>query len=241
MPTPIITKTNIITEFVTNITELTNTNFITETINQTAIKSMPLDVWTILGTMATLASAGFMAWSIHEMREQYKQQKKDTQYREEKQEKDTQYREDKKELREYIEKNLIPKIENLKKYGIITSNNVPIQDIKSFNVYSFLCLSHLNNYSPGSFYRDSLKEIFNKIEIYFPIIKYPKEYSNKIIKCTYVLLHNISIDLYKALIDEPTFFKVINRIDSDVNQLEGKLTPEEKIKLKLYKAQNTTK
>ena len=81
---PITSTTNALATF-TNITELTNiitnniniTNFIP--INQTAISSMPIDVWSILGAVATFASAVFMAWSVNEMRKQYAQNKKSKQ------------------------------------------------------------------------------------------------------------------------------------------------------------------
>ena len=230
MPTPIITKTNIVTEFVTNITELTNTNFITETINQTAIKSMPLDVWTILGTMATLASAGFMAWSIHEMREQYKQQKKDNQDRE-----------DKKELKDFIEKSLISEVEKLKKHHLDISYNITIQDFESFNSHTYSSLVNLNFYSIGMFYEDEIKEIYNQIQIYSPIIAYPEGYSYEVKKLWSILLQVVSTTLYKSIINEYAFIWLINQIDQQIKKIEKKLTLEEKEKIKLYNSQNNNK
>ena len=220
----------------------THVSSITKTINRTGISYMPLDGWAIFGSIATVISAVAMivtvyimyqgnkisakssADSIHEMRKQYKQQKKDTQYRE-----------DKKELREQIEKYLIPKVE----YSTGLSFNVPRKDSESFNTHSFLYLTRLRNYSLGLFYEDKLIEISNKVRSYFHIINSPEKYSDTTINTIHVLLYNISNNLYKALIDEQVFIKKMNRIDVDINKIEEALTPEEKEKIKLYKAQNS--
>ena len=198
--------------------------------------------WNIFGSIATVISAIAMIVtavimyqgnkisaksstdSIHEMREQYKQQKKDTQDRE-----------DKKELREYIEKYLMPEVEKFKEYPISADNKEHVQHAINFNTNSFDCLARLIAYSIGSFYKESLKEIFDKIYIFQPIISSHKEYTDNVKIDTYALLSIISNNLYRALIDESSFKDLINQIDRQINNIERSLKPEEKIKLEKIK------
>ena len=252
-----ITITHI--SYTINKTNITNTDWITNTINSIPqldkIETILDTVWyqdpTVWGAIATVISAIAMivtayimyqgnkisakssADSIHEMREQYKQQKKDTQYREEKQEKDTQYREDKKELRDFIEKYLTPEVEKLRKYSIGKTAEIEIQDFEDFNSLSITYLARLIFYSSGLFYEDKFIEILNKVPISSPIIHSPKEYSDEVKRSLSMLLQTISNNLYKALIDEQTFIKLMNQINIEINQLE-------KI-LKLHNTQKTKK
>ena len=221
MPTPIITKTNIITEFVTNITELTNT--INSIPQLDKIETILDKVWyqnpTLWGTVFTAFSAGFMAWSINEMKEQHTSK---------------QYREDKKELRDFIEQYITPEVK--KQRLNIRSMNNPIveQDIEFFNIRTYSSLMDLKIIAIESFYEDRLIRILNIINYYSPIAIMAKEYSYKAKFLFDILLHGMSITIYKALINERSCEILINIIDQQINNIEKELTDEEKLKLKVY-------
>ena len=256
-----ITITHI--SYTINKTNITNTDWITNTINSIPqldkIETILDKVWyqdpTVWGAIATVISAIAMivtayimyqgnkisakssADSIHEMKEQYKQQKKDIQDREEKQEEANQYREDKKELRDFIEKYLISEIEKRRESIKKTDYKLSEQNIESFNSYSYDSLLRLIHYSIGLFYEDKLIEIFNKIRTYSHIINFSKEYSEVVKKLVGGLLQVISNVLYKALIDDQAFIGLIDDIGLLTNRLEKNLTPKEKEKIKLYNSQ----
>ena len=221
MPTPIITKTNIITNFITNITELTNT--INSIPQLDKIETILDKVWyqnpTLWGTVFTAFSAGFMAWSINEMKEQHTSK---------------QYREDKKELRDFIEQYITPEVK--KQRLNIRSMNNPIveQDIEFFNIRTYSSLMDLKIIAIESFYEDRLIRILNIINYYSPIAIMAKEYSYKAKFLFDILLHGMSITIYKALINERSCEILINIIDQQINNIEKELTDEEKLKLKVY-------
>ena len=209
----------------------------------TVISAIAMIVTAVIMYQGNKISAKSSTDSIHEMREQYKQQKKDIQDREDKQEKDTQYREDKKELREYIEKYMLPEVENLKNNNKNIGSEISEQDIVNFNLYYFSSLTSLAAHSLGLFYQDKITKILGKIIICFPITHYSKEYSNKVKELCLLLLNNISTTLYKALIDEKIFLILISQIDLQIKKIVENLTDEEKEKIKQFNEQEirTTK
>ena len=234
MPTPIITKTNIITEFVTNITDITNT--INSIPQLDKIETILDKVWyqdpTVWGAIATVVSAFIMAGTFFQIKAQQK-----------KQEKDTQYREDKKELRDFIEKYMLQKVEEQRTSYEALGSKLEAQDLEKFILYTYSSLIRLSNYSLGLFYEDKLIKILEKISALHYMTKSFEKYSYDIKVDINILLHSISTMLYKALVNKQVFEHLINTIDTDINKIWGKLTPDEKEKIKdeaikLYNAQN---
>ena len=201
--------------------------------------------WEIFGSIATVISAIAMivtavimyqgneisakssADSIHEMREQYKQQKKDNQYRE-----------DKKELKEYIEKYIMSEVKKLKISIENIDSEMPEKDMGKFNIFCFSSLVDLMHDSLGSFYQDKSIKILTGIYTFSPIIESSKDYSYNVKWLFFCLLNYISTTLYKALIDEQSFESLIKEINQRIKEIVENLTDEEKEKIKLYNSQN---
>ena len=59
----------------------------------------------------------------------------------------------------------------------------------------------------------------------------------KLLLLLFSILSFISIGLYKALIDEPSFIELIKIIDLQIKKIEKELTDEEKEKIKLHNVQ----
>ena len=203
----------------------THISNITETLTNTINNIPQLDKVlyqdpTLWGAVATVVSAIIMACTFLKIKQQ---------------EKDTQYREDKKELREYIEKHLIPDVEKQITKLESLDSEILEQDLETFNIYSHLSLVQLQTYSTGLFYEERLRRILNTIKICSHIIESPpKEYSYKVKRSLYILLHLITVTLYKALIDEKVFEGLMRSIDSNINRIEEKLTDEERQKIELH-------
>ena len=206
-----ITITHI--SYTINKTNITNTDWITNTINSIPqldkIETILDKVWyqdpTVWGAIATVISAIAMivtayimyqgnkisakssADSIHEMKEQHTSK---------------QYREDKKALRDFIEQYITPEVK--KQRLNIRSMNNPIveQDIEFFNIRTYSSLMDLKIIAIESFYEDRLIRILNIINYYSPIAIMAKEYSYKAKFLFDILLHGMSITIYKALINE---------------------------------------
>ena len=209
----------------------THISNITETLTNTINNIPQLDkVWyqdpTMWAAIATVVSAIIMACTFLKIKQQ---------------EKDTQYREDKKELRERIEKYILPEYEKLKEIRTGKDKIIPIEDIENFNLYSYQSLVNLQLYSIGLFYQDKIIKICNKIKVYYPIIESPKEYSDPARRLFSILLHNISMALYRALIDEQVFEGLMRSIDPQTKELERNLTPIEIKRLQKFHLERNNK
>ena len=214
----------------TDLSSVSISNLITET---TAITSWNDPALWVSGFVALImlytvrkmsAQNKISAESVNEMKRQYEQ----------KEERDKR-REEEKYLREYIDKNLISKTEEMFRGKKNIAEDIPNHTIELFNYDSFRNFMYLANNSKGLFYQKNITSIFNKISKYTGIAKIPKEiYSSKVTQMYALFFVIIGNSLYSALTNENSLKELSDNIDDRINALEKVLTTKERVQLEQF-------
>ena len=211
----------------TDLSSVSISNLITET---TAITSWNDPALLVSGFVALImlytvrkmsAQNKISAESVNEMKRQYEQ----------KEERD-QLRDEKRDLREYIDKNLTSKTEEIFQNSEEILGTMSVNVIYLFNLNSCRHFMHLANNSQGLFYQKNITSIFNKISKYTHISIAPKDIYSSTVKKMYAMFFiTISDSLYSALTNENSLKELSDNIDDRINNLEKVLTTKERVQL----------
>lgn len=194
------------------ITNITNTNFITET-NSITSWSDPALWFTGVGAGLTVLSAFLMWCSVQEMKKQRELEYKKLEML---------------DLKSFINENILPYMKEYKQGKLEESDSLDIKLIERVNNWLYLGLIQLQAFSLSTFYNEDIKTLVFPLYRLYGFTQHPAKYSHNIKLEVSLLLTKVCDNLYSILTNKETFDFSLQTIKEESDDIYKQLTPKEK-------------